>query len=180
LTKKRTTTFLISRPQACRLLGVSDRTFARLEAEGVVTSSIPRRGRRAATYDGYSLVPVYLAQVEKKLHGDRLNAEQQGARRDRTVADLNELKLAEQRGALVRRDQVIRDGKTLVLACRAHLLRLPHALGRAGVLTPGGEATARTLVRDALSELARMPLQDLERLAQETPDDQDRPATTTH
>jgi hypothetical protein len=145
----------LRRPQAVRLLGVSERTFSRLEQEGVVAPIRPRNGRLGSTYDGYVLVVAYLAYLERKtLGGDKINESQERARRDRSTAELNELRLARERGLVVAREQVHHEARTFVTAVRARILALPRQLAQLGIIQPENQGRARAVCVEALSEMS--------------------------
>ena len=142
----------VTRPQAVRLLNVSDRTFQRLEAEGVITAATPGVGRRGSTYDAYALVAAYLAHRERKLAG---SLEAPRDRRDRSQAELNELRLARERRELLPRVQVVLEGQNFVKATMAKLRSLPTRMMRAGVLPPKAEPVIADILREAQEEMAR-------------------------
>lgn len=145
-------TLPLSRPQAVRLLGLSDRTFARLEAQGTITPTRLRAGRRASTFDGYALVPSYLAHRERQLTGSN---ESPRDRRDKSQAELNELRLARERRELLPRDQVVADGRQFVVAAMAKIRQLPRKLAQAGLIIRENEPAAMTLTREAQEEISR-------------------------
>ena len=147
-----TPTLTVIRPQAVRLLGLKDRTFARLEAEGVLKATTPGTGRRPSVYDLYLLVPAYLAHRERQLRG---SMEHPRDRKDRSQAELNELRLARERRELLPRDQVVRDGAAFVAAVTAKLRALPNRFVQAGLLAAEAERPAVEIVHGILGELAR-------------------------
>jgi phage terminase Nu1 subunit (DNA packaging protein) len=142
----------VTRPQGVRLLGVADRTFARLEAEGVLVAAVKGTGRRGSSYDAYALVAGYLAHRERQLRG---TVESSRDRRDRSTAELNELRLARERRAVLPRDQVVREGQAFVKAVMAKVRALPSRLVRAGVVAPAAEPTVAALLREAADEMSR-------------------------
>lgn len=159
----------MARAQAVRLLGVSDRTFARLEAEGVVAATTPGTGRRSSVYDAFRLVPAFLAHREQRILG---SAENPRDRRDRSQAELNELRLSVARKALLPRDQVVLEGQAFVKAMVAKLRAIPSRLVRAGAIAPAAELVVAELLREAQEEMARWQNQlDLQRAV-----DEERPA----
>ena len=93
----------IDRRGGWRLLGISERTFCRLEGAGLVKPVMPPSGRRPARYDLGELVLAYIAW---KLG----SAESPRDRRERSQAELNELRLGRERGELLRRADVARAG----------------------------------------------------------------------
>jgi hypothetical protein len=134
----------VIRPVAARVLGMSERTFTRHEARGTFRPVRPGRGRRPALFDLAVLVPAILQTVETPRD-----------RKDRSQAELNELRLARERRELLPRDQVVREGVTFITAAVAKLRALPNHLVRAGLLAAEAEQKAAALVADALGELAR-------------------------
>lgn len=75
------------------------------------------------------------------------------ARHLKSQADQGELRLAERKGQLVLRDQVVREGTSVVRAIRAALLALPRRELQLGIIDPGQEAEVRKLVYEVLEEL---------------------------
>lgn len=113
-------------------------------------------GGVATLYDVPAAMAWWRAREQQRGESPRGNAEQERARKDRSQAELNELRLAERRGDLVAREQVIREGRGYVTACRQRLLALPRGLVRLGLVERGREGEARRLVLEALAELAAM------------------------
>lgn len=151
----------ISRPVAVFLLGISDRTFRRLEAEGVIAASVSGDGRRPSIYDGVALHAAYLAHVERKAMGSNDTPRD---RRDRSQAELNELRLAKERAELLPRDQVVREGQAFVKAAMAKLASLPARLVRVGAIPPSAESAAADVIREAREEMGRwQTMLDLQR-----------------
>jgi hypothetical protein len=132
------------------LLGISDRTFSRLEAEGILTATTPGTGRRPSVYDAVALVQAYLRYRELKLTG---TLESPRDRRDRSQAELNELRLARERGQLLPRADVIRDGARFIGAVTAKLRQLPARLARAGALQAGAERIVEEVVIEMQTEV---------------------------
>ncbi|MFB3816125.1 MAG: hypothetical protein ACE147_00560 [Candidatus Methylomirabilales bacterium] len=148
------TPVLIRRPEACRLLGgMAERTFAKLEADGVIVPTVRGSGRRPSEYDPFTIVPAYLGYLKtgKTASGDR----EARARRDRSQADLNELRLLEARKELLPRAQVVRDGKAFIVAAKAKLRALPRRMAQAGLVTLEQQPAVADLIREALEEMAR-------------------------
>lgn len=144
----------VGRVDARRVLGgLAERTFARLEAEGVLVPARRGRGGRRSTYDLAVLVPAYLTHLgqARPATEDR----EARARRDRSAAELNELKIAELRGALLPREDVVRDGQAFAKALQARLRGLPRRLAAAGLVAREHEPAAAALVREALEEVSR-------------------------
>jgi hypothetical protein len=141
--------------QAARafLGGVPERTFARLEAEGVIVPAERGKAGRPSVYDLAVITPAYIKHLQgaQPASGDR----EARARRDRSQADLNELRLLEARRELLKRETVVRDGKAFVAASRAKLLALPRRLVQAGLVPLDQQPAVLDLVREALEEMAR-------------------------
>ena len=135
-----------------RLLGVSDRTFARLESEGVIRALAAGKGRRQSVYDAPRLVSAYLGHMERKL---RASNESPRDRRDRSQAELYELRLARERRGLLPRDQVVLAGQAFVKAVVAKLRALPSTLLRAGAIQAPAVAAVEQVIREAQEEMAR-------------------------
>lgn len=142
----------LPRPNAVRLLGVSDRTFRRLESEGVIAPAVAGDGRRPSMYDGPTLVAAYLAHRERQLTGSN---ESPRDRKDRSQAELNELRLARERKELLPREQVVLEGQAFIKATMAKLRAIPSRLVRAGVIPRTSETVVAELVREAQEEMAR-------------------------
>jgi hypothetical protein len=142
----------VTRAQAVALLGVSDRTYARLEAEGVIKATTPGTGRRPSVYDAGAVVRAYLAHRERKLTG---SLEHPRDRRDTSQAELNELRLARERRELLPRADVVREGTAFIGAVTAKLRALPSRLVRAGVIPATAEPRVAACIADMQSEMAR-------------------------
>jgi hypothetical protein len=142
----------VTRAQAVALLGVSDRTYARLEAEGVIKATTPGTGRRPSVYEAGAVVRAYLAYRERKLTG---SLEHPRDRRDRSQAELNELRLARERRELLPRADVVREGVAFIAAVAAKLRALPSRLVRAGVVPATAERRVAECVADMQAEMAR-------------------------
>ena len=140
------------RPLVVRLLGISDRTFSRLEAEGVFAAVRPGTGRRASVYDGAAVVGAYLRHREQKLTGSIDNPRDA---RDRSQAELNRLRLAKERRALLPREQVISDGQAYVAAVAAKLRVIPPRAMQVGIVSEERRAALEDLIEEAISEMAR-------------------------
>lgn len=143
---------VVGRPVACRLLGVSDRTFSRLESEGVVVALVPGTGRKQSTYDAAAVVASYLSHREQKLTGSLDNPRDA---KDRSQAELNQLRLARERRELLPRGQVISEGQSYVTAAVTKLRAVPSRLVSAGVVAADRIQDAEEAVEEAVSEMAR-------------------------
>ncbi len=80
------------------------------------------RGRRPALYDGLAVARVLLARPDSPRD-----------RKDNAVAELTELKIAKERGALVLREAAEGALSTTIGAARAAILRLPNDAIQRGV-----------------------------------------------
>jgi hypothetical protein len=140
------------RAQAVRLLGLKDRTFARLEAEGILKATRPGTGRRPSEYDAFTLVPAFLAHQARKMTGSLQSP------RDRSYtaqAALAEFRLARERREVLPRDEYIRHSQQLAAAFTAQARSLPNRLVRAGVLQTAQEPEALAAVDEMLRTIAR-------------------------
>lgn len=141
-----------NRGQAIRLLGISERTFARLEAAGLLSPLRRGRGGKASTYDLAAVVQGYL----KHATSAEPNADREArARRDRSQADLNELKLAREKGEVLPLEQVVREGQLYVTAVQAKLRAIPPAAVQRGLIASEQVAHLEDLVEEAVDEMSR-------------------------
>lgn len=89
--------------------------------------------------------------------------EKQQARAYKAQAEMNELKIQRERGQLVRRDQVVREGAAYTKGWTAMIRTLPRRLRIEGVITRELELKAVELCREVLSEIARwQSIEDVE------------------
>jgi hypothetical protein len=141
------------------VLGISDRTFSRLEAEGVLVPTTPGVGRRPSEWDLTVTVPAYLAHREEKITGNLENP------RDRAFlaqAALSEFKLQQARGEVLPRADWIRKGQQLAAAFSGWARQVPERLARAGCLVPERDAEALAAVDEMLRDITRWTERDLE------------------
>ena len=144
---------LISRIEARELLGgIADRTFAKLEADGIIAATVRGSGRRPSQYDPFSITQAYIAHVRSINMGADREAR---AQRDRSQAELNELRLKQQRKELLPRDQVVREGKAYIVAVRAKLLALPRRMTQAGLVPAERQVALVDLIHEALEEMTQ-------------------------
>lgn len=141
----------VHRPQALKILVVAERTFAKLEAEGVIVPARRGRGGRASVYSLETIVPAYLGYATAQRPSSDRDAR---SRRDVSQAELNELRLAVQRGELVTRDQVILEGQNYVKGWAAKVKALPRQLVQAGIVMQDQEAAVAALCREILTEIS--------------------------
>jgi hypothetical protein len=138
------------------LLGISGRTFTRLEAEGVLTPL--RKASTGNTYDGPTLVRAYVAYREALLRGSNQSARD---RRDLSQAALNELRLMRERRDVLPRAEVVRAGAAVLTVVATKLRHLPGRLVRLGALLPTGEAIVEHEVDLIQTELAALKTLDV-------------------
>jgi phage terminase Nu1 subunit (DNA packaging protein) len=163
----------VARAQAVRLLAVSDRTFARLESEGIITATKRGTGGQSSEYDLFVLVPAYLQHQARRLRGSLESP------RDRAYlaqAALAEFRLARERGDVLPRAQYIRHGQQLAAAFTAQARNLPNRLVRAGVLTAAQEPEALAAVDEMLKNIARWSDEQVRAAADGALDDEEAPA----
>jgi hypothetical protein len=158
---------LVYRPEARKVLGgVSDRHFARLEAEGVITPTKRRRGKKSV-YDLAIITPAFLQYVTAQKPASDRDAR---TRRDLSTAKLNELKLAQQSSELVSREQVVYEGQLYTRAWRAVVLGWPQRLINAGLIARDQEPAVKAISRELLTEISTWKLADVKKLASVTGD----------
>lgn len=148
---ERAANLIVTRSVCVRVLGVSDRTFSRLESEGVLHALEPRR--KPFKYDLAAVVQAYIANQEVKLTGSMENPRDQ---RERAVARLTNLRAAKEEGKLLPLADVVAVGRGVVAAVTAKVRGLPARLVRAGLVAPEGRERAVELVREALEEIVRL------------------------
>ncbi len=161
--------FLVNRQLARQILADPPaRTFAMLEAEGVIVPSVRGKGGRPSVYDLAVIVPAYIVHLATARPSSQERVAR--ARRDQAVAELTELRIAERRKQLLPREQIIFEGRTIILAARAKLLGLPHRMVQEGTIARNHEDAVAVLVREALEEMSQWSsVDDLEKaIAAET------------
>jgi hypothetical protein len=137
--------------------GIPERTFFKLEAEGVLIPSY-RGGRgKLSVYDLATITPAYIAHLKaiSPVGGER----ESRARRDQSQAELNELRLAERKKELLPRDQVVREGRAAVIAVRAKLLAMPRRMVQAGHIPVEKQPAVAAMIRETLEEMGRWKTQ---------------------
>lgn len=88
------------------------------------------------------------------------------ARAYEASAELNELKLAQQRGELLPREQVVLEGQHFVKAWSASVRALPRRLEQAGLVRREDLTAVQMMVRELLTDIANWrTMGDLERAA---------------
>jgi hypothetical protein len=151
------TTPSIRRSEAIKFLGVAERTFAKLEADGVIVPAIRGSGRRPSFYDLATITPAYITHLKavSPVGGER----ESRSRRDLSQAELNELRLAERKNELLPRDQVVREGRAAILAVRAKLLAMPRRMAQAGYIPVEKQPAVAAMIRETLEEMSRWKTQ---------------------
>ena len=145
--------------------GIPERTFFKLESEGVIVASHRAGKGRASIYDLATVTPAYIAHLKavSPVGGER----ESRSRRDLSQAELNELRLAERKQELLPRDQVVREGRAFVIAVRAKFLALPRRLVQGGYVPIEKQPAVAAMIREALEEMAKWnSLNDLRAAAQ--------------
>jgi hypothetical protein len=142
----------VHRLEARKILGdVAERTFAKLEADGVLVPARRGRGGRPSVYSLETIVPAYLVYVTAQRPSSDRDAR---SRKDISQAELNELRLKTQKGELLPRDQVILEGQHYTKAWSAKVRALPRQLVQAGIVMRDQEPAVAAICRDLLSEIA--------------------------
>ncbi len=141
----------LERPHAVKLLGISDRTFARLESEGVISPLQKGTGRRCSVYDGAAIVAAFLARQERQI---RDSNESPRDRKDRVQADLFQVRLDRERRLLLPRDQVVAEGQAYITAVTAKLRSIPPRMVQAGLVDAALAPSVDEIVEEAISEMA--------------------------
>lgn len=140
---------LVPKGTAARVLGIAVRTFERLEQLEVLKPHAAGRRGKAATYDLAVVVPAYIRrQGEEKPESPR-------DARDRSQAELNRLRLAKERRALLPREQVVSEGQAYIASATAKLRSIPPRAVQAGLVPEEKQRAVEDLVEEALGELAR-------------------------
>jgi len=166
----------VYRAEARSILGrIAERTFATLEASGVIVPVRRGRGGRKSVYALEIVVPAYLAYVGSQRPASDRDAR---ARRDLAVAELNELRVQKERGDLVARQPVVADGQGFTRALTAKIRAVPRRARQAGIVTDAvQEAALAALCRDIQIEIAAWrTLADLQSLIEEIDAAGDNPA----
>jgi hypothetical protein len=135
------------------ILDLSDRSLTRLQTAEVLKPFEQGKGGRPTVYDLATVGPAYVRHLKATI--PRTDNPDARARRDESIADLNELKLAERRQEVLPRQQVVDEGRAFVLAVRAHLLALPRRLVQMGHVVPERQPAVMELIHTALGEMSR-------------------------
>lgn len=149
--------FPVDRGRVVRALDISERTLARLEADGVVVPVERGRRGRASVYDLEQTARNYLAH----LRGTQASGNDERAARARR--DLAQAKLSETRAKLIAAQLVPADEAeqtwgAYVEAVRAKLLAIPGALADSLARATNARVVSEQLtaaIHDTLRQLAR-------------------------
>jgi phage terminase Nu1 subunit (DNA packaging protein) len=143
---------LVTRAQLAKVLGVSVRTVANLEADEVLEPKRRGRGGRASLYDLKVAVPDYIAHVE---HGKPGAADKEArTRKDLATARLTELRYQREAGEMVPRDEAVFQGQQFSKAVAVGVRSIPRRLTHAGVIGREQEPAAAAVCRDLLKGMA--------------------------
>lgn len=142
----------VTRAEALRILVCPDRTFAKLEADGVVVPL--RRGRpgQASVYDLRELVPAYLRHVVNGKPSDDRAAR---AARDLKQAEKLDLEISTKRGELVALSDVVLAGQNFVKAWTAMVRALPRQMVQDGLIPREQESGVMRLCLEVLTEISK-------------------------
>lgn len=154
----------VERAAARKILGgVPERTFAALETDGVIVPAQRGRGRRASVYDLRTIVPAYITHVTSRAADDRAAR----TRKDTSVAELNELRLAKERRRVLPREQVLLEMQMVARAVTAKIRALVQRMLAAGLISDAAAPAVTALVNEALDELSGMrTLEELQRTSE--------------
>jgi len=139
-------------------LGQSDKTVRR------ALGDTPPDGTRGETQPRYYLSTVFNSLMN--LDGD-LDANRERARKDKEMADKYALENRVRRGELLESQTVEREYGQFVISARARLIQLPDAIGQfcPPAVAASIVAETRKRVHEALSDLARSPVQAMDAAA---------------
>lgn len=140
---------MVTRAQLALLLGVHPDTITDFAKQGMPVIARGGQGRESQ-YDAVECLAWWRERQGK-------NAKEAAQTRAyEASAKLNELKLAQQRGVLLARDQVVAEGQTFVKAWTAKVRALPRRARQAGIVsTPQLEAALAAICREVQDEISR-------------------------
>lgn len=141
----------VNRAGLARILGCSLRTVTTLEAEQVFVPSVRGKAGKGSVYVLEECVPNFIAY---RTAGTKAADENSRSRRDRSQAELNELRLAKERGELLPRDQVVSKGQAYVSRVMAKLRSLPSRAVQEGTIMASSVAGVEALIEEAVLEMA--------------------------
>jgi phage terminase Nu1 subunit (DNA packaging protein) len=153
----------LERPQVAELLRANFSTIGKWEREGLPIAEPGARGK-ATQYDAAAVVAWYVQRQVERVSGNgsgRLSADDARARKDMTQAELNEQKLALQRGEALPRAVYDHELAQVLMPFRARVLAAPRAWALALTqLAPEGpgavEAELTRRVRELLTDLSTL------------------------
>lgn len=154
---------VVNAPTMAHLLGCYRDRLTKWKPEGL---PVLHAGNRADGGDRYDAVAVLDWYRVHKLHA--LDAQAERAGRDRSFRELNEMRLARERGRLIPREQAESEGKSYSIAVKRHILALARRLVQKGIIPREREAEVLAECRAALMEMARWTLADVEAFAKLT------------
>jgi phage terminase Nu1 subunit (DNA packaging protein) len=135
---------ILTRAQFARILGVRPDHVTRWVQAGMPGVLSVGAGRGIET-----TIDAVAAMKWWREHND------QRSRKDKTIADLNEFKLATLKREFLPAEQVEAEGLAVTTAIRARLRSLGRRLLQDGVIDPAGLPAVERIVEEALGELAR-------------------------
>lgn len=142
------TTVIVNRQQLARLMGVHPDTVTHSAKAGMPVLDAGGRGKESR-YDAVDCLTWHRANIDK-------NGKDAAQTRALTAsAELNELKLAQQRGELISVTEAISAGQKFVMGWRAKVLGLARRMVQLGAIPPASEAAAADACRDLLFEISQ-------------------------
>ena len=142
----------IERRDLVRILGISVRTFAELESQGVLIPLRRGRGGRASVYAIDTVIPAYITHVTSAPASGEERAAR--ARHYKSQAMRNELAIQKETGDLLPREEVILAGKQQVKAWTAKLRALPRQLVQSGAVPRESERKVAAVLHDVLVDIS--------------------------
>jgi len=150
---------LFSRSEIAEAFGVTPHRITKWTSDGMPVADRGARGRQSR----YNLRAVVAWEVERRVQargggraGAPIDLALERAKLARELIERARIENDVRRKALLPRDQVVRDGKAFVIACRAKLLALPSRLVQLGHVLVEKQTSVKDLVCEALLELSRM------------------------
>lgn len=132
-----------------------ERTFVKLQADGIFKPVASSNGHRPLKYDLAELVPAYVRWLKKG--ADPMAAR---ASRDRTQAQLNEIKRAMLMKTLLPRDQVLLEMQMVGKAVSARIRAMQRHLVAIGLVPAEREADLAQVIYNILEELSGLRTMD--------------------
>lgn len=138
---------IVNRQQLATLMGVHPDTVTHNAKEGMPVLEVGGRGKESQ----YNAVECLDWQRQRAGKNAKEAAQTRALTRS---AELNELKLAQQRGELVPVDDVVREGQAFVLAWRAKVLTLARRMVQASAIPRESEAAATQVCLELLEDIS--------------------------